>query len=189
MCRLPSQAGSGRAGGASRPRPGTRIGSLPFLLFAHRRRGSSLLPGTTADPAPTDVSDAKRARADPTTLTSTSTPTPVDYASLFSEEGARRRLAGLREIVAAAAGRPGVVGLHGGFPPPDAFPFVRLTATLKDGTTVEVSDPEQVCGKREREGDGRVARRERGDALTTRSGHARGEKHAPCGVSREAAHF
>jgi hypothetical protein len=69
---------------------------------------------------------------------------PIDYASLFSEEGARRRLAGLREIVAAHAGKAGVVGLHGGFPPPDAFPFVRLTATLKDGTVLDIGDPAKV---------------------------------------------
>jgi len=59
--------------------------------------------------------------------------------------------------VAAAAGRPGVVGLHGGFPPADAFPFVRLTATLKDGTVVDVAGPDQVSVEsveREREEEG-----------------------------------
>jgi len=145
--RPTGQAGRRHAGGASRPLPGTRIGLLASLALCSLASPSCpLFPGTTtADPAPADVSDAKRARAAEPPLPSTSaTPTPVDYAALFSEEGARRRLAGLREIVAAAAGRPGVVGLHGGFPPPDAFPFVRLTATLKDGTTVEVSDPGQV---------------------------------------------
>ena len=100
---------------------------------------------------PADASDPKRARAAPaaadtTTSAISSTPVPVDHAALFSKEGASRRLAGLREIVAAHAGKPGVVGLHGGFPPPDAFPFVRLTATLKDGTVVDVSDPAKVRG-------------------------------------------
>jgi hypothetical protein len=116
----------------------------PFCSLTPPRASSPLLLLLQGlDPA--DASDAKRARAAPSaTTTTTPTPIPVDYAALFSTEGSCRRLAGLREIVAAHAGKPGVVGLHGGFPPPDAFPFVRLTATLKDGTVVDVSDPDKV---------------------------------------------
>ena len=149
----PGSALDGRVGGCgARPVPALPPASLPSP--STRPPPPRLPPPPPCfypglDPA--DASDPKRARAAPaaaatTTRAISSTPVPVDHAALFSKEGASRRLAGLREIVAAHAGKPGVVGLHGGFPPPDAFPFVRLTATLKDGTVVDVSDPAKVRG-------------------------------------------
>ena len=84
-----------------------------------------------------------------------SPPNPPDFESLYSLEGVARRLAGLREVVAAAASSPGIVGLHGGFPPATAFPFRRLSATLADGSELVIDDEDEVrsCveGKRERE--------------------------------------
>lgn len=96
---------------------------------------------------------------------------------MFSTEGRARRMAGLRELVtasaaadralsprsknssssassasaqasAASAESASVIGLHGGFPPASSFPFVKLTATLRDGSVIEVEDPAEV---RERE--------------------------------------
>ena len=93
---------------------------------------------------------------------------------MFSTEGRARRMAGLRELVtasaaadkalsprsrtssktspsgsaqasAAAAEAASVIGLHGGFPPASSFPFVKLTATLRDGSVIEVEDPAEVC--------------------------------------------
>ena len=83
-------------------------------------------------------------------------------------------MAGLRELVTASAaadkalsprsrnstsassaslasrlGSAPVIGLHGGFPPASSFPFVKLTATLRDGSVIEVEDPAEV-EKRER---------------------------------------
>ena len=89
---------------------------------------------------------------------------------MFSTEGRARRMAGLRELVTAsaaadkalsprsknassssaaqasagAAEAASVIGLHGGFPPASSFPFVKLTATLRDGSVIEVEDPAEV---------------------------------------------
>lgn len=93
---------------------------------------------------------------------------------MFSTEGKARRMAGLRELVtasaaadkalsprrrggcsstsasaqaqasAAASQTASVIGLHGGFPPASSFPFVKLTATLRDGSVIEVDDPAEV---------------------------------------------
>lgn len=87
---------------------------------------------------------------------------PLDFEAMFSTEGKARRMAGLRELVTASAAAdralaprgskdstpspagPPVIGLHGGFPPASSFPFVKLTATLRDGSVVEVEDPAEV---------------------------------------------
>ena len=48
---------------------------------------------------------------------------------------------------AGAAEAASVIGLHGGFPPASSFPFVKLTATLRDGSVIEVEDPAEVRKK------------------------------------------
>ena len=72
---------------------------------------------------------------------------PVDYSQHFGQEGNSRQLASLRVLLSAFTGVPGIIGLHGGLPPADAFPFTDMSFTLRDGTKLHISDPAQVtCG-------------------------------------------
>ena len=70
--------------------------------------------------------------------------TPVDYSQHFGQEGQARQLASLRVLLSAFTGVPGIIGLHGGLPPADAFPFTEMSFTLRDGTKVEIKEPAQV---------------------------------------------
>lgn len=64
---------------------------------------------------------------------------PAPGLPRFSREGASRGYGALKDIVSRVSCEDnGGVALHGGLPPPEAFPIVRLTATLADGTAVEV---------------------------------------------------
>lgn len=69
---------------------------------------------------------------------------PVDYSQHFGHEGQARQLASLRVLLSAFTGVPGIIGLHGGLPPADAFPFTEMSFTLRDGTRMEIKDPAQV---------------------------------------------
>lgn len=69
---------------------------------------------------------------------------PVDYAQYFGQEGNSRQLASLRVLLSAFTGVPGIIGLHGGLPPADAFPFTDMSFTLRDGTKLHINDPAQV---------------------------------------------
>ena len=69
---------------------------------------------------------------------------PVDYSQHFGHEGQARQLASLRVLLSAFTGVPGIIGLHGGLPPADAFPFTEMSFTLRDGTKMEIKDPAQV---------------------------------------------
>ena len=69
---------------------------------------------------------------------------PVDWNDHFGEEGRARQLASLRVLLSAFTGVPGIIGLHGGLPPADAFPFTDMSFTLRDGTKKHISDPAQV---------------------------------------------
>ena len=69
---------------------------------------------------------------------------PVDWAEHFGEEGRARQLASLRVLLSAFTGVPGIIGLHGGLPPADAFPFTDMSFTLRDGTKMHITDPAQV---------------------------------------------
>lgn len=71
-------------------------------------------------------------------------PSPVDYSQHFGHEGQARQLASLRVLLSAFTGVPGIIGLHGGLPPADAFPFTEMSFTLRNGTKLEIKDPEQV---------------------------------------------
>ena len=68
----------------------------------------------------------------------------VDYLQHFGEEGHARKLASLRVLLSAFTGVPGIIGLHGGLPPADAFPFTDMSFTLRDGTKMHITDPAQV---------------------------------------------
>lgn len=39
----------------------------------------------------------------------------------------------------------GLIGLHGGIPPPTSFPLTGLTATVLGGTSLAITEKEQVC--------------------------------------------
>ena len=71
-------------------------------------------------------------------------PSPVNYTQHFGHEGRARQLASLRVLLSAFTGVPGIIGLHGGLPPADAFPFTEMSFTLRDGTKLEIKEPEQV---------------------------------------------
>ena len=68
----------------------------------------------------------------------------VDFSQHFGHEGHARQLASLRVLLSAFTGVPGIIGLHGGLPPADAFPFTEMAFTLRDGTKMEIKDPAQV---------------------------------------------
>ena len=68
----------------------------------------------------------------------------ADVESMLSTEGRARQMAGLRKVVTAFAGVPGIIGLHGGLPPATAFPIKGLTLTLEDGRKLEIDDPIKV---------------------------------------------
>ena len=68
----------------------------------------------------------------------------ADVDSMLSKEGRARQMAGLRKVVTAFAGVPGIIGLHGGLPPATAFPIKGVTLTLENGHKVEIGDPVKV---------------------------------------------
>eukprot|EP00884_Botryococcus_braunii_P000742 jgi/Botrbrau1/10669/Bobra.53_2s0024.1 len=68
-----------------------------------------------------------------------------DCAELFSIEGRKRRMPALRSLITAFSGVPGVIGMHGGFPPADAFPFESISFKLRDGSSFEISEPSKVA--------------------------------------------
>eukprot|EP00891_Asterochloris_glomerata_P008351 jgi/Astpho2/8351/fgenesh1_pg.00122_%23_86_t len=75
----------------------------------------------------------------------TPAPVSVDWSQHLSEEGSLRQLASLRVLLSTFTGIPGVVGLHGGLPAADAFPFTEMSFTLRDGSKVVVNDPAQMA--------------------------------------------
>lgn len=50
----------------------------------------------------------------------------------------------LSSLLFEFAGIPGIVGLHNGLPPSDAFPVESLTIKLQDGAIIEIDDPAEV---------------------------------------------
>ena len=65
----------------------------------------------------------------------------VNIDAMLSKEGRARQMAGLRKLVTAFAGVPGIIGLHGGLPPASSFPIKGVTLTLEDGRKIEIDDP------------------------------------------------
>jgi hypothetical protein len=53
-----------------------------------------------------------------------------DTLSLLTAEGRARSLGSLRSIVSQFFGVPGLIGLHGGLPPPHLFPITSLSFNL-----------------------------------------------------------
>lgn len=56
-------------------------------------------------------------------------------------QGQAFRVGELSGLLFEFAGIPGIVGLHNGLPPSDAFPIESLSIKLKSGGTIELSDP------------------------------------------------
>ena len=75
---------------------------------------------------------------------STSVEHCVNIDEYYSAEGRSREMAGLRKLVTAFAGQPGIIGLHGGLPPASSFPIKGMHLTLGDGRTVAIDDPAKV---------------------------------------------
>ena len=70
--------------------------------------------------------------------------TRAQMEEYYSIEGRKRQMAGLRKLVTAFASQPGIICLHGGFPPAHTFPVKKMTLTLDDGRTVVIDDPAKV---------------------------------------------
>lgn len=66
------------------------------------------------------------------------------FGEFFSEEGRKRRMPALRSLITSFSGVPGVIGLHGGFPPTDVLPFESISVKLRDGSAFEISEPSKV---------------------------------------------
>ena len=82
----------------------------------------------------------------------------VDTEAYLSTEGRSREMAGLRKLVTAFAGQPGIIGLHGGLPPASSFPIKAMTLTLGDGRIVTIDDPAKVHhSDSTRKGDGALS--------------------------------
>lgn len=69
---------------------------------------------------------------------------PVDWTSRLSEVGGRVRPPSLRAIATRYGTAPGIIGLHGGFPAPTAFPIRKLSFTTTDGTEISIDDPAKM---------------------------------------------
>lgn len=82
--------------------------------------------------------------------------TDVDPGKFITEKGAALNYGQLRGLVAKFQNVPGVIGLHGGLPPPDAFPMLSLDIKLRDGSTVTVgeNDVRHACDRRFGHGEG-----------------------------------
>jgi hypothetical protein len=63
---------------------------------------------------------------------------------MWSCEGRLRLLPGLRVLATAFNGIEGIIPLHGGLPPASAFPLSAIQLTLKDGTKIDITEPQEV---------------------------------------------
>ena len=96
---------------------------------------SSLLPSVLADRGTTSTTMCQGATED------AQCDGMVNIDAMLSKEGRARQMAGLRKLVTAFAGVPGIIGLHGGLPPASSFPIKGVTLTLEDGRKLEIDDP------------------------------------------------
>lgn len=72
----------------------------------------------------------------------------LDWDTYWSDEGRSRQPAMLHSIIQRFSTLPDVVGMHGGLPPPDAFPFTSFSFGVCDGTTLTIdSQPEVACAQ------------------------------------------
>ena len=59
-------------------------------------------------------------------------------------QGRAFRVGELSSLLFEFAGIPGIVGLHNGLPPAEAFPIESISLKLKSGRTVELDDAVEV---------------------------------------------
>ncbi|WIA37181.1 hypothetical protein OEZ86_014136 [Tetradesmus obliquus] len=55
----------------------------------------------------------------------------VDWEQRWSREARRKQMPTLQSIVSKYQGAPGIIGMHGGLPPADAFPFSAFDCSLQ----------------------------------------------------------
>jgi len=70
---------------------------------------------------------------------------PCDIDHHLSQEASARTLSSLSKFIFSFSGIPGMVGLHGGLPPPSIFPFKAMKVQLEDGTWLDLSAKDKVC--------------------------------------------
>ena len=71
--------------------------------------------------------------------------TPCNIEHHLSKEASARTLSSLSKFIFSFSGIPGMVGLHGGLPPPSIFPFKAMKVQLEDGTWLDMSAKDKVC--------------------------------------------
>ena len=74
-------------------------------------------------------------------------PIPCDIESHLSKEASARTLSSLSKFIFEFSGIPGMVGLHGGLPPPSIFPFKGMKVQLEDGSWLDMSDKDKVSAQ------------------------------------------
>ena len=67
----------------------------------------------------------------------------ISYDQYISKRSLLRRPSAIRELQPLLT-IPGMISLGGGMPNKEMFPFQRITAELKDGTSIDVVTPETV---------------------------------------------
>jgi len=70
---------------------------------------------------------------------------PCNIEHHLSKEASARTLSSLSKFIFSFSGIPGMVGLHGGLPPPSIFPFKAMKVQLEDGTWLDMSAKDKVC--------------------------------------------
>ena len=70
---------------------------------------------------------------------------PIDVERFLTREGQDLSYGQLRKLLVDFTSIPGVIGLHGGLPPGDAFPLASLSYTTVEGDKVSLDDA-QVRG-------------------------------------------
>uniref|UniRef100_A0A383VSP6 Aminotransferase class I/classII large domain-containing protein n=1 Tax=Tetradesmus obliquus TaxID=3088 RepID=A0A383VSP6_TETOB len=58
----------------------------------------------------------------------------VDWEQRWSREARRKQMPTLQSIVSKYQGAPGIIGMHGGLPPADAFPFSAFKCSLQSSS-------------------------------------------------------
>jgi hypothetical protein len=80
------------------------------------------------------------------TLSSLAHSQAIDMLSLWRcmLQGVAVRESGITGLITQFAGMKDVVQLHGGLPPPAAFPISGVSLKLADGGSIDISDPDLV---------------------------------------------
>ena len=71
-------------------------------------------------------------------MTTRSTTRVTEYASRLTQRSLARRPSAIRALQPLVA-QPGMISLGGGMPNPSTFPFTKITASLRDGSEIELS--------------------------------------------------